>query len=179
MGRPQCTASDRVHGYSIIVRPGEIFQIIVVVGADLGTTIGVVYAILFRNPDDFKLKPVGQYAQWINNNQGCSSFYYTVYSFKKQGFFYLAVQDESLITVECYFLKGLHYKWHENASKDILYMPPLVNITLLPCPPGFILQGEPPGCNCFPVLTKNNVHCIFANGRGYHSWNAMGLCGLI
>ena len=123
MGRPQCTALDRVHGYSIIVHPGEMFQKIVV-GADLGTTIGVVYAILFRNPDDFKLKPVGQYVQWINNNQGCSSFYYTVYSFKKQGFFYLAVQDESLITIECYFLKGLRYKWHENASKDILYMPP-------------------------------------------------------
>ena len=54
---------------------------------------------------------------------------------------------------------------------DLLYTPLLLNVTLLPCPLGFQLRGDPPGCECHPVLTVNNVMCQFINHTGYHIWN--------
>ena len=49
-----------------------------------------------------------------------------------------------------------------------------LNITFLPCPPGFQLKGDrdPPGCECHPVLAENNVKCRFINHTGYHIWNS-------
>lgn len=45
-GQPQCAALDKVYFSSIAVHPGEMFTLpTVVVGADLGTTIGTVHAI--------------------------------------------------------------------------------------------------------------------------------------
>ena len=44
-------------------------------------------------------------------------------------------------------------------------------MTLLPCPLGFQSRGDPPGCDCHPVLTVNNVKCQFINHTGYHIWN--------
>ena len=55
--------------------------------------------------------------------------------------------------------------------RDSLYTTPLLNITLLPCPPGFTLLGDPPGCDCYPVLTNNAVNCQMISGKGYLSWN--------
>ena len=48
----------------------------------------------------------------------------------------------------------------------------LLSITLLPCPPGFQLKGDPPGCECHhPILAENNVVCQFINHTGYHIWS--------
>ena len=46
-----------------------------------------------------------------------------------------------------------------------------VNIAFLPCPPGFSLQGQMPGCDCHPVLKVNGVKCTLKNFSGYHRWN--------
>ena len=53
----------------------------------------------------------------------------------------------------------------------LLFIPPLLNITLLACPPGFTLLGDPPGCECSIILTDRNVDCLFRNESGYHVWN--------
>ena len=54
-------------------------------------------------------------------------------------------------------------------------MPLFILIDLLPCPPGFILFGDPPGCQCHPVLTANGVDCILNHLNGYHSWNSTNI----
>ena len=48
-----------------------------------------------------------------------------------------------------------------------------INLTILPCPPGFSLQGDPrvPGCDCYPVLTDNGVECNIYNSEATLSWN--------
>ena len=173
MGKPQCAAMDKIYGHSVIVHPGEKFHVYAaVVGADFGTTIGSVYA-KFANPGKTAaLKPVSQYTQWIKTNKACTILNYTIYSQRKHEAFYLAAFDESLITIKRSFHKGMFtHWWNRNVSKHILTIPPLLNITLLPCPHGFTLIGNPPGCGCYPILVQNNVNCLFINGSGYHSWN--------
>ena len=51
------------------------------------------------------------------------------------------------------------------------YAPLFINITLLPCPPGFTLVGDPPGCDCHPVLSLNDVNCVLKDMDGFHIWN--------
>ena len=82
-GIKQC--NEIIH--DIEVYPGETFTLsVVVVGADLGNTVGSVYAI-FKNPaTTVKLKPPTQYTQGINDiNNGsrvhiCSELSYTIFS---------------------------------------------------------------------------------------------------
>ena len=53
-----------------------------------------------------------------------------------------------------------------------LISPLYINLNLLSCPPGFSLQGDPPGCDCYPVLTDNGVKCYINNRKMiYFSWN--------
>ena len=52
----------------------------------------------------------------------------------------------------------------------MLFTSLLMNITLLPCPPGFALTGNTPRCECHPVL-KNRVNCQITKGEGYLSWS--------
>ena len=52
-----------------------------------------------------------------------------------------------------------------------LYEPLILYINLRLCPRGFQLKGDPPGCDCHPVLTENNVKCQFINHTGYHIWS--------
>ena len=54
---------------------------------------------------------------------------------------------------------------------ELLYSQLLLNVSLLPCPLGFQLSGNPPGCECHPVLSEKNVKCQFINHTGYHIWN--------
>ena len=39
------------------------------------------------------------------------------------------------------------------------FSPLYINYTVLPCPSGFSLQENPPGCYCYPMLTDNGVNC--------------------
>ena len=169
-GQPKCSVMDKVHGYNITVHPGEMFQVpAVVVGADLGTTIGIIHAVFVTPGNTVAVKPARQYAQWIKTNNVCSTLNYTVYSQRKRELFYLAVRDESLKTVEYKFRKA--YLQLENVSAHLLYIPPVLNISLLACPPGFVLLGNPPGCECLPILTDRNIDCLFVNESGCHAWN--------
>ena len=181
-GQPQCAVLDKIDVNSIKVHPGETFTLpVVVVGADLGTTIGTVH-VIFENPrSTVQLNPTSQYVQWINSNKVCSKLNYTIFSQNRHEVMYLSVQDDSVTTVNSEFKRcysnishcdhGIWTYHHEKyVLRTLLYAPPLLNVTLLPCPPGFTLLGDPPGCGCYPVLTKNAVDCQFINRKGYHSW---------
>lgn len=175
--QPQCVALDKIYVSNIKVHPGETFTIsAVVVGANLGTTIGTVHTIFVNPRSIVELKPTSQYVQWINNNT-CSTLSYTIFSRNMHEIVFLTTEEESLITVEQDFFgrgsegHGLSQYQNGCVTPALLYTPLLLNITLLPCPLGFTLLGNPPGCDCYPVLTKNKFDCKFINRKGYHSWS--------
>ena len=183
-GSQQCDES--YSNINITVHPGETLTLsVVIVGADFGTSLGSVYAI-FENPGTtVQLKPSSQYVQGIltiNDVGVCSEVNYTVFSQNKHEVFVLTTKQEpwtsadqlrqvisqgfynhSIKCSECHAVDHVRF--------DLLYAPLLLNVTLLPCPLGFQLRGDPPGCDCHPVLTVNNVKCQFINGTGYHIWN--------
>jgi predicted outer membrane repeat protein len=60
--QPQC----HIQSYDIAVHPGEAFKLpAVIVGADLGTTVGPVYALVDSPREAVALKPASQYIQEI------------------------------------------------------------------------------------------------------------------
>ena len=58
-------------------------------------------------------------------------------------------------------------------SHDLLYIPITVNVTLLSCPPGFTLIGDPPRCSCSSVLLNFNVECALDIGASYIAWSKL------
>ena len=54
-------------------------------------------------------------------------------------------------------------------------MPLFIVMELLPCPPGFIVSGNPSHCLCHPVLTANGIHCMLNHLKGYHSWKSSNI----
>ena len=173
-GSQQC--SD-IH--SIEVHPGETFTLsVVVVGADLGTTFGSVHA-RFNSTTTVQLKPSSQYIQGIRDIRVCSELNYTIFSQNMYEILALTTKQLSWITIkklssifyedDCFCRESSCAK--DYVSANLLYSLLLLNVTLLRCPLGFQLIGDPPGCDCHSVLTKNNVKCLFINSTGYHIWS--------
>ena len=170
-GQPQCKNVPPILT-SNSIHPGERFTIpAVIVGGDQGTTIGVVHAsFMSANLSSVPILESSQYSQWINNNSVCANLQYTVYSeYIGQNFImHLSVQFSNHLEVIskkdvlCGFGK-LNY----NSSTSTL-----MNVTILPCPIGFSLLGEPPRCDCNPILTSNGVTCSIINGKGCFSWSS-------
>ena len=157
-GQPQCADINKIY-VSIKVYPGETITLpAVVIGADLGTTIGTVHAIHENLRGSVTLKHTSQYAQFINNSKMCSKLNYAIFSQNRYEVLYLTVKDESLTTVQNDFnAQGNDhdiwiYHQYGYVTQVLLDTPPLINVTLLPCPPGFTLLGDPPGCDCNPCL---------------------------
>ena len=104
---------------------------------------------------------------------------FLVYSNLSSELLFLTAQEERIKLVEDYVDNGQNNYSnetdfnHESPETDIQYRntPLLINLKILPCPLGFILFGDPPGCQCHPVLIANGVNCIL---NGYHiiNWNS-------
>ena len=171
-----CHHDLRPHSYSdsaIEVYPGEPFTLsAVVVGADFGATVGTVHATLAA-----KLKPADQHAQWIANPKVCSQLNYTVFSRNKHEAIYFTATDTSLKRVEkTYCGETVPYDEYLEQTEvidfDLLTRPLLIDITLLgPCPPGFTLSGDPPGCSCHSKLNESGISCYITNRTGFIAWN--------
>jgi len=113
----------------------------------------------------------------------CTNLNYTLYSNQSQEQLYLTVeettQDEA---IEYYnkkkkiYMVTLQTTTGMGGISDNLFVTPVfITIKLQPCPPGFTLLGDPPGCDCYPALTKRDVRCIFINGTGYlMEWSYVG-----
>ena len=157
------------------VHPGEEFHLeAVLVGAEFGTGTGSVYTQFLPQNSDLQvpvLKPAYQYSQRVDNFRECKKLSYTVYSSNTRDILVLTTSDQTV----------LEYRNQEEAVKasegyipfsgtvptTLLTIPIYINLTFLPCPPGFHLRGNPPGCECATVLTRNNMFCNFTNGHGY------------
>ena len=168
-GRPQCSILSQ----NIAVHPREAFKLpAVIVGADLGTTVGPVYANLESPRASVMLKPNSQYVQEISDNKVCTELNFTIFSWKHQELMSLTVREES-IKKDFSADERADYCLHmdDYIYQSLLYTPPTLNITFLPCPPGFSRLGDPPGCVCNPTLARHNFQCKFKDGNGYHVWS--------
>ena len=164
-GNPLCENNS----YTLLnytVYPGEIFTFpVVVVGEDFGLTTGNIYANIF--PLHYSITPsFSPYVQVVSSVKKCSEVKLSIYS---QGNDFVVIY---LSTVQMDFIKALQPSASQcKSSSCYLTAPVFVNFTILPCPPGFALQGDPPQCDCYLVLTDNlSVTCHLANGAGYLSW---------
>ena len=162
--KPQCHNISYSH-FSRSYYPGEMIPVsVVVVGGDWGATPGMVYA-RFQPPHTSSiLKPSTQYNQWINESK-CAPLNYTVYSNESVQ---LVLSAISYSDVTCDDNVSQPYY----AKACTFFFPLNINFTVLPCPPGFSLQGDPPGCNCYPMLTDNGVSCNIFKSKATFSWNS-------
>ena len=163
-GTPQCKNNSYIFR-NYAVHPGEMFAIsAVVVGGDFGAARGPIYADFLpsNHPSLPSLTSISQYTQVIGNITHCSNLNYSIHDYDHENIVMY------LTTVYIGTLKG-----HSECGDESCFhtTPVYLNITLLPCLPGFTLLGEPPVCDCYPVLTDNNVECDIIHGRGVFSWN--------
>ena len=164
----------------IKVYPGEMFALfLVIVGADFGATVGSVHAIFENAITTVQLRPSSQYVQAIRviDDGVCSKLNYTVFSENAHEMLLLTTKQESWNAI---VHEQNSYKYDKDCATrfpnsyvnlELLYSQLCLNINLLPCPLGFQLRGDPPGCECHPVLSKNNVKCQFINHTGLHIWS--------
>ena len=150
---------------SLNVYPGESFQIsIVLVGADYGTTTGVVYTDIIPsdNSTNVTLDSNPENGHVISNHKQCTILNYslsTQNSSENNIIMYISLINSNTLGVP----GGICV---EDYCYGLADMPLLVNITLHPCPPGFTLNGH---CDCYHVMFDN---CKIINGTGYFSWSS-------
>ena len=146
---------------SLNVSAGEVFTVYVaLVGENYGTTTGTltVYSTYAEAPIQFTIKP-GQ--QSPINSKECTDLSYSLYTNYTD-----IVLNLYLATDFTYAIYG-GYFGDPNPSIARVHL----SIGILPCPSGFLLIGEPPGCECYHSLCNNYVQCTIANGTGLFSWN--------
>ena len=174
--QPQC----HVLSYDITVHPGEEFKLpAVIVGADLGTTVGPVYTLLNSPRELVSLKPASQYIQEIGNNRVCTDLNFSLFSSRLQEVMHLTVREETSKTDFHQDDNDYYCLYKEDyVTQKLLYTPPTLNIMFLPCPPGFTLLGDPPGCECDPVLTSRKFQCRVVDRKGYIIWSDSSWLGI-
>ena len=173
-GKPQCNrAMINLQAY-----PGEQFSLhVVVVGGDLGTTTGNAYASFLYQNSTSVFGLLNQQHQVITQNSECSVLYFSVYSNVSDDVLFITTQEtlnliKSAVDHYMEYITCMESKKKYGHGIDCEDSTPLfVNIDFLPCPPGFILLGDPPGCQCHPVLTANSINCKLNHVNGYHKWN--------
>ena len=185
-GHPQCANSISDIYLNRSVSAGETFTLsVVIVGGSFGTTTGTVYADFLpqknSNQDAPSLKDNYQHAQWITNHTRCFELQYTVYSRNCWELLYLTSTSASQSRVREALGKKtelataiVNYNHIGSISNILLTTPIFVNVTLLPCPVGFSLQGDPPSCDCClstanELIGMYNVNC---SAFGIISWTA-------
>ena len=166
-GHPQCINESYVM-LSRQVHPGEVFTLpVVVVGGDFGPTVGVVYSRFFPSTSSMHLTTPSQYNQLLKTNKHCTPLNYSTYSnstthSSSTAYMYLNTYANSELANNPYEI-CLH-------RHCIRTTPIRISISLLPCPQGFTLLGEPRICDCYPELSVSGVKCKIINGREIFSW---------
>ena len=173
---PDCLS---IHSEPQTLYPGETLSLsVVIVGQAFGTVTGSVFAHFIQNsPDNIAPTLVSsQYTQVVSKDS-CNLLNYTVFQTTDNGSsdailaltpqfretsLYLSNDSD---TVQNALLKYERWSRVINGGtpfpKNILEFPVYVNITLLPCPLGFQLRGDPGAkCECDQLLLSlDNVEC--------------------
>ena len=158
-GRPVCTTI-----FSREVRyPGETFSLLAaVVGETFGTVTGSVYTQFL--PLLHGVAPaLGQLQQsQATVPDNCTTLTYTIQSDSEEVVMVLTANEVAVTGYPntTYVYKMIsNYRLDGTISRDLLSIPLYVNITLLPCPLGFMLSGHPGKCVCDAKLQQNNITC--------------------
>jgi predicted outer membrane repeat protein len=172
-GKPMCNRTYEYNNINRNVYPGESFTIsAVLVGGDFGTTTGMVYATFF-NESLITLMPT---SQPITNSSQCVELKYSLHMSNAS-----QIGDNIIIYLTSSFMS-------KTEASDVLFFrkfcdylnsnlcsytsPVFINVTLLDCPVGFSLTGDPPGCGCYRILKDRGVKCNLTDGTGYLFWNS-------
>ena len=149
-GQPQCNLTN----ISRKVSSGETFSLsIVPVGANFGTTSGQVIAY-FINADFIQTFIPGNRVSI--NSKNCTKVDYSIYS--------------KYSNVEGLMLLAAEYSYPQYTVYDAVNDPSLrsitINVTMVACPPGFVLTGDPPTCDCYHNLCDIATRCTIVDGNG-------------
>ena len=153
-GVPQC--SDNVtHINSQTVHPGESFSVpAVIVGFDTqsGATTGTVYADFLPTENSMNMK-LHSNTHVINDSKRCTNLEYAVF-----------VNTVSNNTSVMIYINTIDLRTKRLSVTHPVY----INITLLPCPPGFSLRNQ--SCDCY-LHHELYDDCHIINRKGYFLWS--------
>jgi predicted outer membrane repeat protein len=146
---------------SLNVTSGEVFTIrVALVDNNYGTTTGTlnVYSTYAEDHTPFTIKPGDRSP--INSKE-CTELNYSLYT------------NYTYITLDLYLAADFtHAKYGEYfGGRDLDIALVHLRVAISPCPSGFLLIGDPPGCECYHSLCNNHVLCTIVNGNGLFSWN--------
>ena len=159
------------------IYPGQTISLsVVIVGQAFGSVAGSVFAQFIRHStnDAVPLLISSQYTQVVGK-ETCNTLNYTVFTNNETSEAILALTPQFRETpyflstgsaivgeaLEKYTLWARMDPWNTPFPKNILEFPVYVNITLLPCPMGFDLRGQPEAkCECDPLIRGlSDVEC--------------------
>ena len=168
-GAPLCDDIDSIFVVGDAVHPGEAFALsLVVVGVEFGTVTGVIQANLTAS--DGIVTPGYSTVTEITK---CTELTFSVHHFSPSNVqMYITIEDR----YAPFYSKDVIAQAIQTFEKgnvvptELLSTSLLVDIALLPCPPGFLLMGRPPICDCYPQIA-GYVNCKIFNGTGLISRN--------
>ena len=156
---------------------GELFSLsVALVGDDFGTVSGVVNASLLHQTNDSSIDRV-HILQRIEHPE-CTTLEYSAHSWREKETLilssdrvevYLAAEVNffNIYTVENTNISINFFHQHNESNSILLTTPIFINITILPCPLGFDLYGEPPTCQCDATIASYDIdNCTVTNGVG-------------
>ena len=146
-------------------------------GADYGTTTGVLYTDLYRQENSpnvtVELLSTAQDGQVVHNPKQCTDVSLSLYSDhtpQSVVLFISTVYSDTPLVIRYHKVLPDSYSYNDGKyCFDLLVLPIIYNITLLPCPPGFILLNKRCDCHLHYSLFDS---CKISNGTGYFSWNS-------
>ena len=177
-GQPQCAKLGYIFQTGLKVYPGEKFNIsVVIVGGDFGTTIGTVYA-KFASTTNASSSSISLDSIDVNSIT-CTNLTYSILSSAAKEVLYLSTDDRDIEGDFSYVqyrskisTDVRDYNENDKINPSLLTGFMFINITLLPCPPGFSLSPSN-NCDCYPSLTKMGFKCVFSDRKGYLAWNSL------
>ena len=171
-----CASVEHIFVPNRLLYPGETFNVsAVVVGDEFGTLSSTVYANLISiwNHQVISLGKL-QDSQTVYYQQ-CSNLTYSVhFDLNTQVSVVLKVNQAATSKIGDVDsikekIKQEITQYHENKviPTNLLTTPIFLNITLLNCPLGFEVRGDPPSCDCNTFLTTNDFsNCSIQNHEG-------------
>ena len=170
-GRPECTNVFM----NLTKYPGENFNIsAVVVGENFGTVTGSVYSNFLRlgkNRAAPKLEEL-QHFQRVSRSAGCTELQYTVLSENTDEVMVLTAKDVTTLHFRSQYKVDEmvnRYNYVGFPMEDILELPVYINITLLPCPLGFMLHSSQHRCVCHSQLEEQSIACNISDQTVHRS----------
>ena len=169
-GRPECTNVFM----SLTKYPGEPFNIsAVVVGENFGIVTGSVYSKflpLGKNRTAPKLEEL-QHFQRVSRSAGCTELQYAVLSENVKEVMVLTAKDVTTLHYTSQNDVDRMVRFYNNngyPSINIVKLPVYINITLLPCPLGFMLHSSQHRCVCHSQLEEQSITCNISDQTVRH-----------